>query len=128
MRITDKIVSMKKTESTNNQNRVLLEGICPMGHALTKIGTRWKPLILFKLINKNLRYTEIKNEIPLITERMLALSLRELEKDKLIKRIDFGVYPKKVEYSLTTSGENLNVVLTGICEWGASDMLASQVN
>ena len=109
-------------ESTNNRNKLSLNIICPMGYALGKIGTRWKPLILHKLMDKKLRFSDLRREIPLITERMLALSLREMEKDELIVRKDLGSFPKHVEYSLTPSARKLNHVLTGICEWGAADM------
>jgi DNA-binding HxlR family transcriptional regulator len=110
---------MKKEESTNNQNKIYLESICPMGYALGMIGNRWKPLILFKLIDRSLRFNELRVEIPLISERMLTLSLRELEKDQLIFRKDLHIYPKNVTYSLTSIASELNSILSGICEWGA---------
>lgn len=93
-----------------------------MGHALSKIGTRWKPLILFKLIDKKLRFAELKAEIPLITERMLALSLQELERDMLVTRVDNGTFPRKVTYELTPSAIMLNEALQLISKWGAKDM------
>jgi DNA-binding HxlR family transcriptional regulator len=110
---------MKKAASTNNQNKIYLDSICPMGYALGMIGSRWKPLILFKLIDRDLRFNELRGEIPLISERMLILSLRELEKDQLIFRKDLHIYPKNVTYSLTAIAGELNAILTGICEWGA---------
>lgn len=113
---------MRKLNSTNHRNREILDGICPMGYALSKIGTRWKPLILFKLMNGPLRFAEVRIEIPAITERMLILSLRELEQDGLVIRHDPGGYPRKVEYSLTESAKGLNDALTHICAWGALDM------
>jgi DNA-binding HxlR family transcriptional regulator len=113
---------MQKANTTNKQNRIHLDGICPMGYALSKIGSRWKPLILFKLIGRRLRFCELKEEIPAITERMLTLSLREMERDGLVIRLDSGGYPKKVEYSLSESANELNSVLEQICAWGAADL------
>ncbi|WP_310395671.1 helix-turn-helix domain-containing protein [Hymenobacter sp.] len=94
-----------------------------MTYALAKIGNRWKPLILFRLLAGDLRFGELRHQITTITERMLALNLRELERDNLIIRKDFDVFPKKVSYSLTPAGRELNAVLAHICEWGAMDML-----
>ena len=113
---------MRKATSTNNRNRLHLDGICPMGYALNKIGTRWKPLILFKLMKGPLRFNAVKEEIPAITERMLILSLRELERDGLVIRYDRGGYPRRVEYSLSDSAKGLNEALEHICSWGAMDM------
>lgn len=121
--ITYKIVRMKKAASTNSQNEARLRVICPMTHALAKIGNRWKPLILFKLLAGDLRFGELRHNITAITDRMLTLSLRELERDNLIMRKDFEVFPKKVSYSLTPAGRELNAVLALICEWGAEDLL-----
>jgi DNA-binding HxlR family transcriptional regulator len=113
---------MRKINSTNSRNREHVDGVCPMGYALSKIGSRWKPLILFKLMGGPLRFAKIKTEVTPITERMLILSLRELERDGLVIRHDRGGYPKQVDYSLTERAKHLNAALTELCAWGAADL------
>ena len=113
---------MRKTTSTNYNNETNLIVQCPLVYSLSKIGSRWKPYIIWKLLDKTLRYSELKREIPLIAERMLILSLKELEHDGLIKRIEYKQVPPKVEYSLTTSGNNLRKILEGLYSWGEGEL------
>ncbi len=113
---------MRKQSSTNFYNETRLAENCPLFFALTKLGRRWKPYIIWKLIDKTLRFNEIKNEIPGITERMLILCLKELEKDGLIRRIEYSQVPPKVEYCLTSSGNDLKFLLNGLYSWGENEM------
>ena len=86
--------------------------------ALDELGGKWKPLILYILIDGKLRFNEINKLLPSITQRMLTKQLRELEKDKLIDRKVYAEVPPKVEYSLTNKGHSVIPVLEAICEWG----------
>ena len=63
------------------------------------IGGKYKAVILWHLMNKTLRYSEIHKLIPKATDKMLAQQLRELEKDGLINRKDYPVVPPKTEDS-----------------------------
>ena len=83
------------------------------------IGGKWKSVVLWYLINKTLRFTEIKKRIPDMTEKMLSIQLKALEVDGLITRKVSGTKaPFKVEYSLTDFGKTLTPVLNGIAKWG----------
>jgi DNA-binding HxlR family transcriptional regulator len=113
---------MRKSTSTNYNNETNLIVQCPLVYTLSKIGNRWKPYIIWKLLDRTLRYSELKREIPLIAERMLILSLKELEQDGLIKRIEYKQVPPKVEYCLTTSGDNLQKILEGLYLWGEEEL------
>lgn len=73
--------------------------------ALYVVCGKWKGVILCQLLGKTLRFGELKNEIPKITQKMLTERLRELEKDNLVKRVVYNEVPPKVEYSLTAYGE-----------------------
>lgn len=83
------------------------------------IGGKWKTVILFHLIEKSLRYSELRKKMPTVTERTLSLQLKALEKDGIIKR---NVYtkkpPLKVEYSFTDLGKTLIPLLQNIATWG----------
>jgi len=107
-----------KETSTNNLNRKQIFTKCPVTFTIHKIGGRWKPLILYNLLGGQKRYSEIKKEIPAITEKMLIQHLRELESDKLIKRKVLPVVPPHVEYSLTKTGVELKPILNAMAEWG----------
>jgi DNA-binding HxlR family transcriptional regulator len=76
-------------------------------------------MILCKLKNKTLRFGELRKEMEGITERMLTLQLRELEKDKLIIRKVYAEVPPKVEYRLSPIAQDLIPVWEKLDEWGA---------
>jgi DNA-binding HxlR family transcriptional regulator len=110
---------MRKESSTNTINKRRLENDCGMAYTLTTIGGRWKPAILFRLLRGGkMRYSELRNSIPEVTERILVLQLRELEKDGLIKRIVYAEVPPRVEYELTEKGLSLRTVLKSLSDWG----------
>jgi len=83
------------------------------------IGGKWKTVILFHLIEKTLRYNELRKEMPTVTERTLSLQLKTLENDGIIKRkVYVSKPPLKVEYSLTDFGETLVPLIESIADWG----------
>ena len=94
------------------------EYCCPVGAAISEIGGKWKPLILWALKDGKLRFNEISKELPAITQRMLTKQLRELEKDKLVNRKVYAQVPPKVEYSLTEKGKSVIPILESLCDWG----------
>ncbi len=85
------------------------------------IGTKWKPLILFHLLEGNLRSGVLQKKIPGISNKMFTQTVRELEKDKLISRKVFPVVPPKVEYGLTKRGKSLESILKSLDNWGIQD-------
>ena len=83
------------------------------------IGGKWKTVILFHLMNKKLRYNELRKSMPTVTERTLSLQLKALEQDGLIKRkVYTSKPPLKVEYSLTDFGKTLIPLIESIALWG----------
>jgi DNA-binding HxlR family transcriptional regulator len=89
-----------------------------MAYTLDLIGGRWKPTILWRLLDGKLRYNELKKSIPNVSERILVLQLRELEKDGLVKRLVYAEVPPRVEYELTQDGQSLQPMLQIISDWG----------
>jgi DNA-binding HxlR family transcriptional regulator len=89
-----------------------------MAYTLDLIGGRWKPSILWALLDGKLRYSELKKNIPDVSERILVLQLRELEKDGLIRRFVYAEVPPRVEYELTIDGESMKPMLQCISDWG----------
>lgn len=82
------------------------------------IGGKWKPIILCNLRHGSLRTSELKRQIPGISQKMLTQQLRELEEEDIIDRTVFNQVPPKVEYSLSQYGESLGTVLDNLCAWG----------
>lgn len=90
----------------------------PIEFALNHIGGTWKMPILWRLQEKALRFSELKKDIPHITDKMLTSQLRELESKGMIKREVFPVVPPKVEYSLTSKGKKAIPVIETIMKYG----------
>ncbi|QVY67486.1 helix-turn-helix domain-containing protein [Polaribacter sp. Q13] len=87
------------------------------------IGTKWKPLVLFHLLEGGLRSGVLQKHIAGISNKMFTQTVRELEKDGLISRKVYPVVPPKVEYKLTKRGQSLEVILRSLDEWGLEDTL-----
>jgi DNA-binding HxlR family transcriptional regulator len=105
--------------STNSLNEKKITATCGMGFALSIIGGRWKSNILWRLIeNGRLRYSQLRKQIPDVSERMLVAQLRELESDQLVNRIVYPEVPPRVEYELTELGLTLRPMLQSISDWG----------
>lgn len=92
---------------------------CSISLALNIIGGKWKPLILWHLKDKVLRFGELKRTLDSITQKMLTQQLRELESDGLVNRHIYTQIPPKVEYSLTDKGNTVVPILDMISKWGA---------
>lgn len=112
-------MGIRKENSTNMQNeKCIIEG-CDLTYAVCKIGGRWKLLILCKLEEGKLRFSEIRRKIPNITERMLTLQLRDLEKEGLVKRTVYAEVPPRVDYELTEIARDLIPIWRQLESWGA---------
>lgn len=107
----------RKVNSTYSRNeRTLTE--CNLSFAVSMIGGRWKLQILSLLENQKLRFSDMRKEFPLITERMLTLQLKALEQDGLIQRKVYAEVPPRVEYELTDIAKDLSPILKQLSEWG----------
>ncbi|MEO6000113.1 MAG: helix-turn-helix domain-containing protein [Chitinophagaceae bacterium] len=106
---------------------------CPMDLTMNYIGGKWKTVVLWYLIGRKRRFSELKKLIPGITEKMLSIQLKQLEKDGFIFKKIFAESPPRVEYKLTDEGETLIPVLKAMSGWGMvkgkrEGRLASKVN
>ncbi|AFQ56445.1 MULTISPECIES: winged helix-turn-helix transcriptional regulator [Bacillus] len=91
---------------------------CPVETTLDIIGGKWKGILLYHLIDGKKRFNEFRKLYPKITQRMLTLQLRELERDGVIHREVYKQVPPKVEYSLTEFGRTLEPVILHMKDWG----------
>jgi DNA-binding HxlR family transcriptional regulator len=110
-------MATRKKTSTYSRNEKWVED-CDLTYVIGKIGGRWKLQILSALEEKKRRFSDMKKEFSLITERMLTLQLRALEQDGLIKRTIYAEVPPRVEYELTELAMELAPVLQQLSNWG----------
>ena len=110
-----------KEASTIQLNKQTVFKLCPVTYVMEKIGSYWKPIIIFHLMSGSKRYGALKKAMPHITEKMLAQHLRQLETDGLISRVALPVIPPHVTYSLTDAGQALRPVLYAMANWAIED-------
>lgn len=108
----------RKESSTNMQNEKYVSQ-CDLTYAVCRMGGRWKLLILCKLELNTLRFSELRDRIDGITERMLTLNLKELEADGLVIRHVLPAVPARVEYELTAIAKELIPIWRQLEIWGA---------
>ncbi|ANE45691.1 ArsR family transcriptional regulator [Paenibacillus swuensis] len=104
----------RKIEFDDSSN---FEG-CPVEITLDVIGGKWKGLLLYHLIDGTKRFNEFRKLEPNMTQRMVTLQLRELERDGIIHREVYKEIPPKVEYSLTEFGRTLEPIILLMKDWG----------
>ncbi|PSR53834.1 transcriptional regulator [Adhaeribacter arboris] len=91
---------------------------CALDVTMNYIGGKWKSVVLWYLLRQTRRFSELKKLIPSITEKMLSLQLKELEKDGIVERTVYPQVPPKVEYALTDFGRELTPVIEAMAKWG----------
>jgi len=97
------------------------DGACPfVRDVLTRVGDKWSVLIVVLLGDGAKRFSEIRRTVDGISQRMLTLTLRGLERDGLVLRTVFPTVPPRVEYALTPLGKTLVEAVTRLANW-ASD-------
>jgi DNA-binding HxlR family transcriptional regulator len=79
---------------------------------------KWKFIIIWNLIDKPLRFSDLRKNIPSITDRMLSLQLKELEEGNFIERIVIEGNPPKIDYKLTTKAIEIIPALTALESYG----------
>lgn len=105
----------------NKEKIIILKGQefhCAMDVTMKYIGGKWKTVVLWYLRKDKKRFSELRRLIPNITEKMLSLQLKNLEKDGIVGRKLYAEVPPKVEYFLTDFGKSLIPALEEIARWG----------
>jgi DNA-binding HxlR family transcriptional regulator len=95
-----------------------LPGDCrAISDVLARIGDKWSVLVVSRLGEKPLRFNELRRSIGGISQRMLTLTLRGLERDGLITRTMFPTIPPRVDYALTPLGRDLLEPVSALGAW-----------
>jgi len=91
---------------------------CPVTFAMSKIGGKWKPIILFLISKGANRFGILQRGIDGISKQMLTKQLREMEADGILERKIYAEIPPRVEYFITDLGNSLMPVIASMREWG----------
>jgi DNA-binding HxlR family transcriptional regulator len=84
---------------------------------LDRVGDKWSVLVIALLGERGRRFSELRRSIDGISQRMLTLTLRQLERDGLVSRIVHATVPPRVDYALTPLGESVLEPLTVLMQW-----------
>ncbi|GAC49853.1 winged helix-turn-helix transcriptional regulator [Gordonia aichiensis] len=90
---------------------------CPSRVVLHRIGARWTVFVVTALASGPMRFSALRTHIEGITPKVLTETLRALEYDGLVDRVDHGGQPPHVEYSLSVLGQSLLGPLAAVREW-----------
>lgn len=95
---------------------------CGLDVTLRIIAGKWKPLILYFLLQRPNRYGQLKRAMRGVSDKMLIQQLKELEADAVLTRTDHHEVPPRVDYTLTPMGRSLAETLAPLCTWGTENM------
>jgi DNA-binding HxlR family transcriptional regulator len=91
-----------------------------LGQILDRVGDKWTIMVVGVLSGGTMRFNALQRAIPGVSHRMLAMTLRGLERDGLVKRTSFATIPPRVDYELTERGHSLHVPLLTLAAWARS--------
>lgn len=92
---------------------------CPIRDVLDRVGDAWSVLVITELRNGPCRFNALRRVVDGISQRMLAVTLRQLERDGLVSRRVTDGRPPEVTYALTPRGLSLHAALAPLAEWAA---------
>ncbi len=99
------------------RNTELPEDCRAVSDVLARVGDKWSVLVVSRLGDGPKRFNELRRTIGSISQRMLTLTLRGLERDGLITRTVFATIPPRVDYELTALGRDLLKPVSALGEW-----------
>ncbi len=112
--MVEKKIVEKKYQSANE---------CPIAASIDVIGGKWKPIIIWLLMQESRRFGELHRSIPGIALKVLSRHLKELESDGIVNRKAFAEVPPRVEYSLTVKGRSLTDIMKALANWSNENIL-----
>jgi DNA-binding HxlR family transcriptional regulator len=90
---------------------------CEARQILDRIADKWSLLVIALLERRTLRFSELRRAIDGISQRMLTVTLRQLERDGLVRRKAYPVVPPRVDYELTDMGCTLHETIKALVTW-----------
>jgi DNA-binding HxlR family transcriptional regulator len=101
----------------NASSTPLIDSCNPAREVMARIGDKWSALIVIALRDGPLRFNEIKRAIGSVSQRMLTLTLRCMERDGLVERTVTRTAPPRVDYELTALGHSLRAPVEALGRW-----------
>ncbi|MGH2976152.1 MAG: winged helix-turn-helix transcriptional regulator [Solirubrobacterales bacterium] len=95
----------------------------PIRELLDRVGDKWSLLIIGMLGERPMRFSELLRTVDGISQRMLTLTLRHLERDGLVTRTAYAEVPPRVEYALTELGTTLLEPVLALAGWASANHL-----
>ena len=96
---------------------------CAAREMLARVGDKWSVQVIHLLgDNGTLRFNELRSQVDGISQRMLTVTLRGLERDGLVKRTVYPEVPPRVEYALTPLGQTLREIVRGLVRWSGAHL------
>lgn len=98
---------------------------CPVRNILARLCDKWALLVMYILDRsgkESMRFMELKQQMPDISQRMLTMTLRTLEEDGYVIRTIFPEIPPRVEYALTERAKSLKPILDSLLQWSVDNM------
>ncbi len=95
---------------------------CQVREILERVGDKWSMYVVFELAGHTRRFTELKRSIDGISQRMLTVTLRGLERDGVVSRTVYPVIPPRVDYALTPLGVTLQEAVGALVGWAAGHL------
>ncbi|WDF53474.1 winged helix-turn-helix transcriptional regulator [Mucilaginibacter sp. KACC 22063] len=107
------------------KNEIKYHGVqeCPITATIDVIGGKWKPIIIWLLLEKPVRFGELHKTIDGIALKVLSRQLKELEADGIIIRKAYPEIPPRVEYSLSEKGRSLQKIMQLLSDWSRENIL-----
>lgn len=102
------------------------EGCLAVRDVLNRVGDKWSVLVVALLGDGSKRFSELRRTIEGISQRMLTLTLRGLERDGLITRTVYPTIPPRVDYELTPMGRTLLEPISALSEWAEKNRVGIQ--
>jgi DNA-binding HxlR family transcriptional regulator len=90
---------------------------CTVREVLGRVGDKWSALTIARLGTGTQRFSQLRRDIDGISQRMLTVTLRNLERDGLVSRQIYPEVPPRVEYTLTDLGTSLHGSILGLVQW-----------
>jgi len=100
-----------------NEKKYGSAGDCPITSSIDMIGGKWKPVIIWLLMQESKRFGELHRSIPGISIKVLSRQLKELEHDGIIIRHAYPEVPPRVDYSLSEKGKTLRSIMESLANW-----------
>lgn len=99
---------------------------CNVRMVLDRVSDKWTLYVVSMLADGELRFSELRRRIPAISQRMLTVTLRGLERDGLVERRIYAVMPPHIGYSLTPLGQRMRMAIGGFFDWARAEWPAIQ--